>query len=331
MYLHTYHTRYEVYISETLQLNLTCTHERLSSSPLQRIYTPTEHSYLMSLRRRMSQHPPPGLSYIDETMAHIEIDDTTLAEPKAGQHLNRLELEQENKQLRLELEDVKKLLDWYVHNSTRRTQNSSPIKSNNKRSPPPSVPTLRQQALISSGKYRTAHRKGPDQIELSAVSLGLHHRRTPGEEEDMHSNPRIALLKSKDSNDHLPDDVESPSPRYACKEGVSLPLLQNDSFGEEEDAILKDENDDDNTTDIGFGVMIMDRAGWLVGLLVLQSMSSFIIQRNEGLLQKHLVIVRFLTMLVGAGGNAGNQASVRGTFFFAVAVVTVFVSLFCVY
>merc|ERR1712003_483551 len=60
-----------------------------------------------------------------------------------------------------------------------------------------------------------------------------------------------------------------------------------------------------------FYKMIMDRAGWLVGLLVLQSMSSFIIQRNESLLQKHLVIVRFLTMLVGAGGNAGNQASVR--------------------
>ncbi len=59
---------------------------------------------------------------------------------------------------------------------------------------------------------------------------------------------------------------------------------------------------------------VSDRAGWLVGLLVLQSMSSFILARNEALLQKHLVIVRFLTMLVGAGGNAGNQASVRGTY-----------------
>lgn len=55
---------------------------------------------------------------------------------------------------------------------------------------------------------------------------------------------------------------------------------------------------------------VADRAGWLVGLLILQSMSSFIISRNEKLLQQHLVIVRFLTMLVGAGGNAGNQASV---------------------
>lgn len=96
---------------------------------------------------------------------------------------------------------------------------------------------------------------------------------------------------------------------------------------------------------------VSDRAGWLVGLLALQSMSSFILARNEALLQNHLVIIQFLTMLgtlcfggavvalgttnamikmltapcyfvfaffsfcttVGAGGNAGNQASVRGT------------------
>ena len=61
--------------------------------------------------------------------------------------------------------------------------------------------------------------------------------------------------------------------------------------------------------------IVQDRAGWLVGLLVLQSMSSFILARNEELLEEHMVIIRFLTMLVGAGGNAGNQASVRGKFY----------------
>ncbi len=60
-----------------------------------------------------------------------------------------------------------------------------------------------------------------------------------------------------------------------------------------------------------FADAIKDRAGWLIGLLFLQSCSSFIIQYNEGFLQDHMVIVQFLTMLVGAGGNAGNQASVR--------------------
>lgn len=57
---------------------------------------------------------------------------------------------------------------------------------------------------------------------------------------------------------------------------------------------------------------VKERAGWLVGLLILQSMSSFILAQNEALLEEHMVIIRFLTMLVGAGGNAGNQASVRG-------------------
>lgn len=63
-------------------------------------------------------------------------------------------------------------------------------------------------------------------------------------------------------------------------------------------------------TQLPFCEFVADRAGWLVGLLVFQSLSSFILARNESLLQRHAVIVQFLTMLVGAGGNAGNQASV---------------------
>lgn len=63
--------------------------------------------------------------------------------------------------------------------------------------------------------------------------------------------------------------------------------------------------------DVSFQDALRDRAFWLVGLLAFQSMSGFILARNELLLQSHPVIVYFLTMLVGAGGNAGNQASVR--------------------
>lgn len=65
----------------------------------------------------------------------------------------------------------------------------------------------------------------------------------------------------------------------------------------------------------GPGVTFLDamksRAIWLVGLLAFQSCSGFILARNEALLQDHPALVYFLTMLVGAGGNAGNQASVR--------------------
>lgn len=62
---------------------------------------------------------------------------------------------------------------------------------------------------------------------------------------------------------------------------------------------------------ISFGEALRDRAYWLVGLLMMQSFSGIILSRNEALLADHPVIIFFLTMLVGAGGNAGNQASVR--------------------
>ena len=71
---------------------------------------------------------------------------------------------------------------------------------------------------------------------------------------------------------------------------------------------------------VSFGEALRDRAYWLVGLLLMQSFSGIILSRNEALLADHPVIIYFLTMLVGAGGNAGNQASVRGKEQFCVLV-----------
>jgi len=62
---------------------------------------------------------------------------------------------------------------------------------------------------------------------------------------------------------------------------------------------------------LSFVEALKSRANWLEGLLALQSCSGFILGRNEIILQDHPVIVYFLTILVGAGGNAGNQAGVR--------------------
>lgn len=53
------------------------------------------------------------------------------------------------------------------------------------------------------------------------------------------------------------------------------------------------------------------RGRWLVGLMAAQSLSSVILDRYSDLLREHLVITLFLTMLVGAGGNAGNQSSIK--------------------
>jgi len=52
------------------------------------------------------------------------------------------------------------------------------------------------------------------------------------------------------------------------------------------------------------------RAGWLVLLLMFQSTSSLILEHFEMLIKSHPVVIYFLTMLVGAGGNAGGQSTV---------------------
>jgi Mg/Co/Ni transporter MgtE len=54
-----------------------------------------------------------------------------------------------------------------------------------------------------------------------------------------------------------------------------------------------------------------NRGKWLLGLLVLQSMSSVVLDRYQDLVREHIVITLFLTMLVGAGGNAGNQSAIK--------------------
>ena len=55
---------------------------------------------------------------------------------------------------------------------------------------------------------------------------------------------------------------------------------------------------------------ILSRVCLLSVLLILQSGSSFILQAFSDLISRHILITMYLTMLVGAGGNAGNQAAV---------------------
>lgn len=55
---------------------------------------------------------------------------------------------------------------------------------------------------------------------------------------------------------------------------------------------------------------VFSRVCLLSSLLILQSGSSFILQSFSELISRHILITMYLTMLVGAGGNAGNQAAV---------------------
>ena len=51
------------------------------------------------------------------------------------------------------------------------------------------------------------------------------------------------------------------------------------------------------------------RLPWLVGLMLLQSISSAILASFQVLISKQVVLALFLTMVIGTAGNAGNQAS----------------------
>lgn len=53
------------------------------------------------------------------------------------------------------------------------------------------------------------------------------------------------------------------------------------------------------------------RVRWLLGLLILQSMSSVVLSGYEDLIRENIIVTLFLTMLVGAGGNAGNQSAIH--------------------
>jgi Mg/Co/Ni transporter MgtE len=44
--------------------------------------------------------------------------------------------------------------------------------------------------------------------------------------------------------------------------------------------------------------LLFKRAIWLVGLLILQSISSFILSEFEAILNKHMIIALFLTMVL---------------------------------
>jgi Mg/Co/Ni transporter MgtE len=53
------------------------------------------------------------------------------------------------------------------------------------------------------------------------------------------------------------------------------------------------------------------RGKWLLILMLFQSGSSFVLSQYATLVREHLVLTLFLTMLVGAGGNAGAQSAMQ--------------------
>lgn len=52
---------------------------------------------------------------------------------------------------------------------------------------------------------------------------------------------------------------------------------------------------------------VSNRFPWLLVLMLVQSVSGYVVSRYEGLIQQHVIIASFLTMLVGGGGNSSGQ------------------------
>lgn len=49
------------------------------------------------------------------------------------------------------------------------------------------------------------------------------------------------------------------------------------------------------------------RFPWLFSLMLVQSVSGFVVESFDALIQQHLILAAFLTMLVGGGGNSSGQ------------------------
>ena len=54
-------------------------------------------------------------------------------------------------------------------------------------------------------------------------------------------------------------------------------------------------------------VIFSQRFPWLLSLMLFQSVSGWVIEHFQGLIEKHVILAAFLTMLVGGGGNSSGQ------------------------
>jgi hypothetical protein len=213
----------------------------------------------------------------------------------------QLSLEEENERLKADLNSLKKEVTRLRQRESlskvqARKQLPASLRqiaaNNSRRRQRPGLRPQRKSSGTALDDYDVDVGPEPD-LEMHESGRGLFHRK-------QHYSPLTQMQQKQ--RGFFPDDGSGGETEY---EESSVFLLAGSNSATEEDEVVLPET---------FWAMVQDRAGWLVGLLILQSMSSFILARNERLLQEHVIIVRFLTMLVGAGGNAGNQASVRGTY-----------------
>ena len=112
---------------------------------------------------------------------------------------------------------------------------------------------------------------------------------------------RLAANEERQRALALGKDVE-PKPPRVLKKSASSSCEASPTVWSDECDIDYDVEDsspalapDESTTEFLLGAA--SRGSWLVGLLAAQSLSSLVLEANEVVIQKHPVIVFFLTML----------------------------------
>jgi len=237
---------------------------------------------------------------LESANSEEEGSDDSLEDPETPSE--PLTLEEENKLLRSQVQELRSELAYW---KGKCNDGGTPTKQvglweNTMNGLRQFVSTPQPDNLNEKESFGTMSLDSPSggSVEFTRTATGLHHRKSGTASYFERLSPfRISQEEA------VPSETNTLSQQE--EEGVSL-VKSHSSDREDQSSI-----DSQEEGGASFYYSLVDRGAWLVGLLVLQSFSSFIIQRNEMLLQRHTVIVRFLTMLVGAGGNAGNQASVR--------------------
>ncbi|KAL7457267.1 hypothetical protein ACHAWC_011472 [Mediolabrus comicus] len=248
------------------------------------------------------------------------------------------DMESELRQLRQQNKELRSRLEVLTNNS-KHEQAAGGRKSRRSTTPPNNV-TLAASADDNYQLYRTPNQT-PEQNKDVAKNITDDDNKSRGvkmnsrllHEVEMgtlesHKSRQQQHLKMKKNRDGGGNYERAPSHGAGDEEEPALIINDN---GDDSDAFIDDDshnkhqsrrNKNQGISSSSSGIaatshnfppfteQIRERAGWLIGLLFFQSCSSFIIAYNEQFLQTHMVIVQFLTMLVGAGGNAGNQSAV---------------------
>ena len=113
-----------------------------------------------------------------------------------------------------------------------------------------------------------------------------------------------------------PDKLQVTTDKTLCDTGAPVPVNAIDDYcpiddDDDDGGSRKKENKRDAKAATDALSEAYARGRWLLGLLVLQSTSSVVLDKYQELLKDHIVVTLFLTMLVGAGGNCGNQSAIQ--------------------